>query len=311
MAQTKAQVDKLLTNVSNGYFPKGYIADLVLPEIAVKQKTGIIGAYGSEHLRIEDDIIGGRAEAKRVDGVVRKTEKLYSVKSHALEGVVTEDDKNNVEDPFDAESDETAALTHLILTNKEKALADNLFNPLVITQTVALAGANKWSAYSTSTPLTNFKDAQNIVLDGCGLMPNACLISQKVFNTLQYHPSILSTLGFQQNRAGQLTVQEVAKAMGVDELLIGNVAYNTSKKGQADSFGQLWSDAALFYVKPSGPAKMQTSLGYKMKLTGSAARQVYKYSLNNPPNSEAIIVKEDYSFEITNVKAAYLVTAVL
>ena len=310
MAQMKAQVDKLLTNVSNGYFPKGYIADLVLPKISVKQKTGIIGAYGAEHLRIEDDVIGGRAEAKRVDGVVRKTEKLYLIKSHALEGVVTADDKSNVEDPFDAESDETTALTHLILTNKEKAMADNLFNPSVITQTSALAGANKWSAYTTSAPLTNFKDAQNNVLDGCGLMPNACLISQKVFNTLQYHPAILSTLGYAQNRAGQLTVAEVAKAMGVEELLIGSVAYNSSKKGQADSFGQLWGDAALFYVKPSGPAKMQVSLGYKMELTGGA-RQVYKYALNNPPDSDAIIVKEDYSFEITNVKAAYLYTAVL
>lgn len=310
MAQTKAQVDKLLTNVSNGYFPKGYIADLVLPEIKVKQKTGIIGAYGNEHLRIEDDVIGGRAEAKRVDGLVRKAEKFYSVKSHALEGVVTEDDYNNVEQPFDAESDETAALTHLILTNKEKAFADNLFNPSVITQTSALSGGAKWSAYGTSTPLENFKTAQNAVLDGSGMMPNAAIISQKVMNTLQYHPGILSTLGYAQNRAGQLTVAEVAKAMGVDELLVGAVAYNASKKGQADQFGQLWSDAALFYVKPSGPAKQQVSLGYKVSLIGGT-RQVYKYALNNPPNANGIIVKEDYSVEITNTGAAYLFTAVL
>jgi hypothetical protein len=311
MSQMKAQVDKLLTNVSNGYFPTGYIADKILPELSVKQKSGIIGAYGNEHIRIEDDLIGGRAEARRVDAVSRKTDKLYLIKSHALEGVVTEDDYANVEEPFDAESDETTALTHLILTNKEKALADNLFSTSVITQNTSLSGGAKWSAYSTSTPLTDFKTAQNTVLDGCGMMPNAAIISQKVMNTLQYHPGILSTLGYAQNRAGQLSVAEIAKAMGVEELLIGNVAYNASKKGQADSFGQLWGDAALFYVKPKGPAKMQISLGYKMKLSGKEGRQVYRYALNNPPNSNAFIVKDDYSFELVNIKAAYLVATVL
>lgn len=310
MAQTKAQVDKLLTNVSNGYFPKGYIADKVLPEISVKQKTGIIGAYGNEHLRIVDDLIGGRAEAKRVDAVQRKNEYQYRVLSHALEGVVTEDDYNNVEQPFDAESDETTALTHLILTNKEKALADSLFSTSVITQNATLSGANKWSDYAGSDPLSNFKTAQNTVLDGCGLMPNAAIISQKVFNTLQYHPKILSTLGYSQVRAGQLTQAEIAKAMGVDELLVGSVAYNASKKGQADSFAQLWGDDALFYVKAQGPAKMQVTLGYKLKLT-SGVRQVYRYNLNNPPGSIGLIVQDDYSFELVNTKAAYLFKATL
>ncbi|NDG31136.1 hypothetical protein EB118_13840, partial [bacterium] len=65
MAQTKAIVDKLLTNVSNGIFPTGYIADKVLPQLSVKQKSGLIGAYGNNHLRLNDDLIGGRAEARR------------------------------------------------------------------------------------------------------------------------------------------------------------------------------------------------------------------------------------------------------
>jgi len=45
MSQTKAMVNKLLTQVSNGIFPAGYIADKVLPQLTVKQMSGLIGSY--------------------------------------------------------------------------------------------------------------------------------------------------------------------------------------------------------------------------------------------------------------------------
>lgn len=309
MAQTKAQVNKLLTNVSNGIFPKGYIADKVFPQLSVKQKSGIIGAYGNSHIRTSDDLIGGRAEARRADPITRSISTTYQIETHALEGVVTADDYANVEDPFSAEADEVAGLTHLVLTNKEKSVADQLFSNSIITNNSS--PGTKYDVYATSDPLAGFKTAHNAVLNNSGVPANAAIMSRLVFNTLMYHPAILDSLGFKYNQMGLLNQGDIMKALGVEELLIADAPYNSAKEGQSDSLSQIWSDGILFYVKPSAAAKYQVSLGYQLKQVGSEQKQVYKYDLNNPPNSSGIIVQESYQFKLVNVAAAYLLYDVL
>jgi hypothetical protein len=308
MSQLKALVDKLLTNVSNAYIPEGYISEEVLPTLSVKQKTGKIGKYGTSHLRIVNSKMGGRGKAPRFEPIVREVDDTYSIESHGLEGMVTEDDYSNVEEPFDAERDETLGLTSAIWLEKEFAFASTITNTSVVTQnTTIVAATDKLSDYTNSKPLELFRDSQNVVLNGCGFMPNRAIISQKMFNVLKYHPAILRTLGFADARAGQLSTQELAKAMGVDILHVGKVSYEAAKLGQATDFKQLWGNDIVFYYAPRTAEKYQKSLGYYMTLSGRGPRRVYKYSIDNPPNSKGIIVQDDYSFEILDAKCAYLI----
>lgn len=309
MSQTKAQIDKLLTEVSNGLFPKGYISEKVFPTLSVKQKTGLIGGYGNTHLRAVDDLIGGQAKAKYVEPVDYKLTEQYQIFSHALAGIVTQDDYDNVEQPFDAESDQTMGLTHMILTNKEKSLADSLFSTSVITNN-GLIGT-KFDVYSSSDPLANFKEAQNGILDSSGVSPNAAIMSRKVFNTLVYHPQILDVLGFKYNQVGLLSMEDIKRALNVEELLVADAPYISSKEGQADSLAQIWGDSILMYVKPSSAAKYQISLGYHMKMNSRASRAVYKTSIDNPPNATQILVEDSYSFKLVNTNAAFLIPNVL
>ena len=122
MSQMKAQVDKLLSNVSNAYVPEGLIAEKVLPPIEVAQDSGILGYYGKDHLRLENSITGGRGRARKVEAITRKVDKTYLIQPHELQGEVTESDYRNVELPFDAEKDETLGLTTLIAIEKEYLL---------------------------------------------------------------------------------------------------------------------------------------------------------------------------------------------
>ena len=311
MSQMKAIVDKLLTNVSQAYVPEGYISESILPNLQVKQKTGKIGKYGLNHSRIVNAKMGGRGRAARFELIVRDSD-LYSIESHGLEGLVVEDDYANVEEPFDAEKDETLGLTTTLWTAKEYAIASVLFDTSVITQNITLVAAtDKFSDYVNSKPLENFRDGQNVILDGCGKMPNRAIMSQKVFNTLKYHPAILRSLGFADNRAGTLKIAEVAHALGVDMLHIGDAAFNNAKLGQADSLEQIWGDSILMYYAPKTAAKYQQSLGYYMTMKSRGARRVYKFTVNNPPGSKGIIVQDDYQFALTNVKCAYLIKDVL
>lgn len=306
MAQLKAIQDVLQTKSSNIYVPDGYVSEQILPLLSVTQKTGKLAGYGSAHLRIEHSITGGRGSYRRVEPIVRSTNS-YSVESHGLEGLVTEDDYRNVQEPFDAEKDEVMGLMNLIWLNKERALAAAFTSTSVLTQNTTLVGTAQLNDYSNSDPIGVFKTARLAVYNGCGLPPNFAEMPWDVANTLAYHPAILDALGFAYNRAGQLSDQELAKAMGVDKLYISKVKYNSAKEGQTDVLASAWNKDIVFGYAPAQAAKYQVSLGYRIALAGQDQKRVFKFSVDNPPNSTGILCDDSYQFLITNVGAGYLV----
>lgn len=304
MAQMKAQVDKLLTDVSVGYFPKGYIADQVLPFKQVVQTSGLVGKYGKEHLRIERSYTGGRGQYRRVEAVTR-TSTTYVIESHGLSALVSEDDYRNVELPFDAEKDEVEGLTSKILLEKEKVLADALTSTSILTQNVTLAGTSQYNDFSNSDPIGDWKTARGTIYAACGVAPNKAVMDWLTFNTVAYHPGILDALGFTQNRAGQLSPAELAKAMGVEKLLIGQVVYNSAAEGQTDVLAPVWGKNIVFYYAPDKPTKYEQSLGLQVGFADQ--RRVFKNAVTNPPNSTEVLVDDHYDWALTDVACAYLI----
>lgn len=307
MAQLKAQIDKFLTNISNGFEgTEGHIVDMLFPKVPVKQKTGKIGKYGAAHLRIEHSLVGGRSEYRRVEPIVRSSD-TYSVESHGLEGLVTEDDYRNVEEPFDAEKDETLGLKSLIEINKELAVATSLTDTAVVTSNTTLAGNAQFSDYNNSDPIGVFKTARLAVRDGIGLPPNWAAMDWAVANTLAYAPAILDALGFAQNRAGQLSETELAKALGVEKLYIAKGRYNSAAEGQSDVMANIWGKHILFGYSPASPGKYQLASGYQVVLSGQEQTRVFKYDVKNPPNSTGILVDNSYDIVLTDVGGLYLI----
>jgi hypothetical protein len=307
MAQTKALVDKLLTNVSLGYAPTGHIAEQALPNLQVDENTGLIGKYTNAHLKLENTKIGGRAEAKRVDSVVLDTSDGYVVESHGLEDIVTPEDVRNIPEPFNVESDKVMGLTQLLKIRKEKTFADLVTSSSVITNGVTLSGGNLWSTYATSSPITDVKTARTAIKQACGFFPNRAIISAKLAEVLSYHPEIITNLGFNFEKAGALTYEDIKKFFKVDILHVGDVQYDSSVEGVAESMGELWDNDIVFYYAPTSPSKMQKSLGYYLTIRGEGGMKVYKSDITNPPNSTSIIVKDEYGFKLTNVACAYLI----
>lgn len=306
MSQQKAIVDKLLTNVSSAYIPEGFISESIFPVVESMQKTGLLAKYGTDHLRIEQTVVGGGGKYARIKTQVRSTDS-YSIEGHGLEGLVTEDDYSNVEKPYDAESDETLGITTTIMVGKEKGVADVLSDTSILTQNTTLSGTSQWSDYANSDPVDDFKTGRQAVKDGCGFAPDLAILSWDVFQVLKYHPGILDALGYKFNRKGGLTGQELADVLEVKRVLVGEAAYETAKKGQTSSLGSIWGKHFIFAKMPARAMKYQTSLGYCFKLKGRKARRVMKWAVNNPPNSKAILVDDHYDFNITNANAGYLI----
>lgn len=306
MSQLKAQVDKLLTNVSSAYIPEGYISESILPMIGVVQKTGKLGKYGTAHLRIENSVKGGRGKYRTVETRVYSTS-TYDVEGHGLEGVVTDDDYRNVEQPFDAEQDEMLGLSTSLWLEKEKSLADTLSSTAVLTQNVTLSGSSQLSDYLNSDPIGVFATARAAVKAGCGALADTAILSWEVWNKVRFHPGILEALGFKNNRPGGLMENELAMAMGVKRILIGVPSYESAAEGQASSLAPVWGKHIVFAVLPQTATVRQVSLGYLVQYSNKKPRQVYKYDLQNPPGSTGILVEDNYDMLISNAGAGYLI----
>ncbi len=306
MTQSRAIVDKLLTNVSNKLMPTGYIAEMILPSIQVKPRTGKLGTYGNGHLRIVNTVTGGRGEYQEI-----KTEKvdstLYAIESHALKGFVTSEDYDNFELPFDAEKDLTDDLTTRLITGKEKALADTMGDTGVITQNETLSGTSQFSDYDNSDPNLKFKDSRLAIRAGCGFAPNTAIMDWAVAETLRFHPALLDVLGFKDNRPGGLAMNELAMALNVKKVLIAESVYNSAKEGATDVIAPIWGKNLVFAYIPEKAALKQQSLGYTMQLSGRKARQVFKVNQDEPVGSKKIMVLDDYDQLLTNVNCAFLI----
>jgi hypothetical protein len=310
MAQNVAILDRLLTQAASGYVPPSYLAEMILPEINVKETTGKLGKYGTSHLRIENTVTGGRGAYRRVQAMTRTTTD-YKIDGHGLEGVVTKDDYRNVQLPFKAEEDEALGLSTMLWLEKEKLLADTLVDTAVISQSVTLAGPDQYSDLDNSDPLDDFKTARATVKAGCGVPPNLGIMSWEVWNLLQNHPQLLDSLGFKYDRPGGLNEAELAKCMGVKKLIIGEAMYESANEGQTSALAPVWGKHIIFAVAPEKAAVMQVSLGYMVRYEGGQPRKVYKYPIPNPPGTNAILVEDEYDMLISNAAAAYSIKSAI
>jgi len=310
MSQLKAQIDKFLTEVASGYQPQGLIADKILPTVNAAQMSGKLAKYGTQHLRLEVSLKGGRGEYRRVETIARDST-TFVIEGHGLEGLVTKDDYRNVEKPFDAEKDETMGLKSKLSLEFEKALADNLTSTSIITQNQTLSGSDQFSDYANSSPIEVFAAKRKVVRDACGMAPNFAAMDWSVYNMLRYHPQLLDALGFKYARPGGLKEDEIASALDVDKIYVAKGMYESANEGQSSVLAPVWGKDIVLGVAPDRAQIMQVSLGYIVRPTGSTPQKVYKYAVNNPPESNAILVEDEYDLLLSNVSAAYLLKAVI
>lgn len=304
--QIRAQVDKLLSTASQMYKPEGCVAEIVLPKMQSAQYSGKIGKYGSDHLRIVNSIAGGKGRFRRMETITRSSDGFY-IESHGLEGLVTDEDYKNVEDPFNAESDETLGLTTVLMLEKEKGLADSLTSTSVMTQNTTLSGTSQFNDYTNSDPVAKILAGKKAVRDGSGAIANAMILDYDVAEMLRYHPQILDALGFKENRPGGLTDADLAKAFNIQRVIIPNCKYNSAAQGAAAVLANVWGKHIVLACLPEKAMKYQLTLGYEVQLSGQIGWKVYKKPEDNPPESTQIIVSGKYDQVLTNVTCGYLI----
>ncbi len=306
MRQLRPVYDRLLSNVSQMYRPTNYIADKILPTKSSLGKTGQLLKYGTGHLRLEMALVVGKSGYRYAEPISRTTTQ-FNISRYGLKGIVTEDDYANQME-YDAESDEVSGITSLIWTNREKNFADQLFSTSIITNNETLSGQAQFSDYLASNPVEYIKNIRKEVKSVCGFNPNRVVLGDYVAECLRYHPALIEYLKYTQMPIGGLSDQDLARFFRVDQVLIGDVQYNSAKEGQADTMVDVWGNSILMYYAPAAAAKYQSSLGYYMTLEGeNGEARVFKTPNQDLPNATNILVDMAFDCFLTNLNCAFLI----
>ena len=136
---------------------------------------------------------------------------------------------------------------------QEKRIADKLFNATNFTNhDVSVC----WDVAASAKPIDDVKDGIAAFRKQCGMLPNALVISYTTYLALQLSDQIVDQLKytFPGLDVSNLNVQQMARVLGVQRLLVGGSVYNSAGKGQDATISDLWNDeyAALVRIN-DGP----------------------------------------------------------
>lgn len=304
MAETAykgARVDRVLTTYSEKFDPTGFIADKFLTEMQVDKWTGLLGSYDNSHLKLVTSRIFDRSGYRTVPAVGYDINKTYQVFNHGLRDFVTERDRDEVEDPFNAKLDVTDGLRSLLKIEKE-FIASTLGrndNSFVSTNIKTLTGTAQWNDFENSDPKKDIVDAQTSVFNTAHKPITHAVIPWPVAQTLRSHPQYTGIYGTT-GKFRPLTFEELSNVLGIPNILIPQSIYVDG----TDAEREFWAkDVILYNQEPTARKRMRT-WGLRLMKRGHNAR-VFVKDDPNAVNSEAIFSDTAYNYMIANVNCAY------
>lgn len=301
----QAKVDKILSQFSQYYTNKVYVAEKVLPPLKVKEKTGKYAKYGKENLRLYSGQIlrAPGTRAQQVDYSVSQGQ--YVCAERSLEKGVPDEFANNTDEPYDAKRDATAVIMDNIWVNQEYALSSFMADPSNMPLNIALAGLNQWTEYATSDPINDINTAIQAVRTATGQRPNVILMGIYDFMILKSHPDIRDQLKY--TNSGQLSDTQMGDFLkqffNLDEVIIGEAVMNNSLPGQADDIEDIWSGNCWLLFRTPRPSIMQATFG----LTLFDVPRVVDTYREESHKQDVVRVRYSYDQNIFDADLGYLI----
>ncbi|MBN1475233.1 hypothetical protein JXA47_00620 [Candidatus Sumerlaeota bacterium] len=244
----QVHIDAALTNVSVAYRNPHHIADLIAPIVGVRKQSDKYFTVDAdrERFRSSDDTRAPGAEANEVDFAI--SSESYFCEDHALEAVITDEERDNADPAIQPDIDKTEFLTDKILLNKEIALADEIaMNGSLPSET--LSGADQWDDYDDSDPVAEVEEHKSTIQTAVQQIPNTLVLPYEVYRIVRLHPKVLEKVV--NVRLGAVGPDILADVFDVDRVLVPRGLKNTAAPGQAPALEPIWGKSAfLCYVSP-------------------------------------------------------------
>ncbi len=245
----------------HSFNPGDFIADQILPVKNVRKKAATMSVITRENSK--------RADVKHANGAVYNrinlhTEDLeYQCTNKGLEIPLTDEDRENFADDFDAEIESTQALKKKVFTEQEIVVAEAIFNP------TTWAGADLYTDVSgdpwdaaASDAIAHVLAAKEKVRRNTGVVPDSLIIGAVTLNNLLGNTGIKAQFPGAPLITLDMLIQSMPKIFGLRQLLVGMGTYDSAKEGQDASISDIWSDDyAMIFKVQQGSTIVNPGLG--------------------------------------------------
>jgi hypothetical protein len=252
-------IDRYLTNFSVQWVQdrRTFIAQRAASVVQVLKQTDKYVVYDRGYFwrdEAKPRPLGGRPEQvgyKLTDGT-------YSAVEYALEHIVDDRQRANVDDPIKLDQLATTLLTQKNMIKQDRVWAQKFF-------TTGMWSNEVTGVSSTGTPGTSFlqfDDAhsdpigtidyyKDVINEETGFMPNVLVLGAGVKRTLRSHPDIADRIKYTQTGIADEDV--LGKLFEIPNVLVARSVYNAAAEGAADDFNYIVDPNAMLlaYIEPN------------------------------------------------------------
>jgi hypothetical protein len=244
-----------LVQQANADFNKLFIADLVLP---VKNEDARRGIYMKANLANAELLNADALPREGGAGYNRVNRRFdtdtYDCQEYGLESVVDDAYEAEVERFMNLEATEAMLLERSLKISYEARVAAAIFNTTTFNST-ASAIVYSTANILTMDPASDIDIAKTKLLKK-GILANAVVMSQDVYNRIRRSALLQNQVyGVVPRAAGQRALpneQDIANALGVENLFVGKAPYNTANKAATYSGSFIWNSTNIWVGQVQG-----------------------------------------------------------
>lgn len=298
-------IDVALTNVSIGWPNTGYVGEALFPSIPVAKQSNLYYIFGREVWALDPggDLRAPGSIANEIPGMKVSTNPYYA-KEHALQIPVTDEERENSDNPFNPDRDGTELVTMKVNLGREVAMK-NLVQTAAnypSAGTTTLSGTAQFNDYVNSDPIKVIKDGIRQIIRQIYVKPNTAIIPWEVMTQLEDHPDFIERIKYSER--GILTEEIIASILGLEKVIVPGVAIDSANPGQSSSLGFLWGkDIVLTYVPPRAGQKIP-AFGYEFNWTFGGTTQIVDRWREEPRASDLIRARRRYDLQLTALDGA-------
>jgi len=218
-----------------------YIADSILPMLGVRKQAATLSVIQRENLTIPN--------TKRANGAVFGRVSLYaedmsySCWNDGLEGQLTDQDRENYGDDFDAELETVNGVKIKMLLAREVRIKNLVFNTTTWTGS-SLYTDNSASPWDTETTdiISQVNAAKEKVRLNTGVPADSLIIGEAAMQNLLKNDDIIARFPGAALITEAMIRNAMAAIFGLEQLLVGKCAYNSADEGQTATMSDIWGD---------------------------------------------------------------------
>lgn len=292
-------IDTLASEAVVGYRPSGFIADQLMPPVAVTKQSNVYAKVNQAdwwRRPNTDKPLGARAN--EVHFTVGSD--TYFCRPHGLETYVPWATMDNADTPLRPVRLAGYFLKDQFAIDYEIAVKDRITSG--VGSSMTLTGGNAWDDFINSNPMGNIETAWEAIRTSTGMRANTAVVPEKVWLKVRRHPHLLRAAFPGGTVGGILTTDRLAELMQVERVLIGRTIAVTSVPGTPETalaFSDVWStNVHLLHVNPLG-GEMTATFGVAFRWSGP------NIGTSGNPQDIAIESKEDDDREVTRFRGKY------